>query len=123
MRILLTLFVTLIIGSTAIAQQPRSQTAIDAFEKSAETIQVMSELTNDGFGNAKTAAVVVDGDINDEGLDALYLVSTYFEKGDKPFNKQAKMLLGLVYISGGYVKNVKLVDSEKAANALASAAK
>ena len=102
------------------ADQPRSALAKSSFLNSKEVVQAATGLLGRGYRQGDVAATAIYGAVNDEGFDGLYLVSVYFERGDKPWDKHSETVVGLVSLSAGHLDYVKLLDPVKAVKALGS---
>jgi hypothetical protein len=115
MLTLLTLFVT---AMAAQADQPRTKEAAEAFLADTSIVATIKSLKADGYRIGDTVATLANAGWNEEGVEGIYLVSTYAEIGDKPYNKLNGVLTGVVVISGGHISSVKIVDTNAVAAAL-----
>lgn len=117
MKSLLILF-AMTCASVVHAEQPRSQEVIDAFLAESQVTAALQQLKTDGWVIGESSATMASTAWNDEGPEGVYLVSVYYEKGDKPWNKRTGVLVGVVEVSMGHIASVKLVDSTRAASLL-----
>ncbi|MGZ3701051.1 MAG: hypothetical protein ACXVB9_11485 [Bdellovibrionota bacterium] len=108
----------LLCSSTALANGPNENQALEAYFKSKDVSQAIDSLKLQHYEVQGTSAVAVHGLWNDEGFDATYLVSTYLRRGSNPGNSQTATVLAIVYRNAGLIEMVRLLDSQKAESAL-----
>jgi hypothetical protein len=104
----------LVFANFAWAEQPRLERAIEGYGKDSAVIEQISALEKQGYrkeGDTLGTMMILNG-ISDEGPEAVFLVSTYFEKGDQPWELEGKLLSARVYISAGHVSAVRIVEEK-----------
>lgn len=104
-------------------QQPRQNVAQEAFLQS-ECKQKESKVLHDqGFESQSTSTSLVAAQWHDEGVEGYYLATTYFQKGNEPWERVSATVVAMITISHGQVGSVTCLDALAAAKALLNSEK
>ncbi|WP_413287645.1 hypothetical protein [Bdellovibrio sp. HCB337] len=103
------------VTGSVFAAQPRADKAQEAFLNAACAQEQTKSFVDQGFTVQETSTALVQADFTDEGVQGIYLVTTYLEKGDKPWNKVSTTVVGVVQIAHGFVHSANCIDPKKAA--------